>query len=73
MWMRITDKIGRKNFKYRDYYGSLSIKNYQTLEPYILKELKSVNDLISLIEKYPNPSFPINTKHIIEICPFIYN
>jgi len=71
LWIKITNKIGGGNFKFRDYYGSINIKNYVDILPYILNKKISINKIIKLINKYPNPSFPINTKHIIELCPFI--
>ena len=71
LWIRITNKIGGGNFKYRDYYGSINIKNYQNMTPYNLNKKISINEMVDLVNKYPNPSFPINTKHILELCPFI--
>ena len=71
MWIKITKKIGGGFFKYRDYYGSLNINNYNNLLPYNYNKQISINETIKLINNYPNPIFPINTKSIIEICPFI--
>jgi pyruvyltransferase len=71
MWIKITDNIGGGTFKFRDYYGSLKINNYNTLLPYIYDKQISTQEIINLINNYPNPTFPINTKLIIEICPFI--
>lgn len=39
--------------------------------PYVYNKQISTNEIIKLINKYPNPKFPINTKPIIELCPFI--
>lgn len=71
MWIKLTDKIGGGFFKYRDYYGSLNIDNYNEMLPYDYNKQISTNETIKLINDYPNPIFPINTKSIIEICPFI--
>jgi pyruvyltransferase len=71
MWIKLTDKIGGGFFKYRDYYGSLNIDNYNEMTPYIYNKQTSTNEIIKLINDYPNPTFPINTKQIIELCPFI--
>lgn len=71
MWIQLTDKIKGKTFKYRDYYGSININNYNEMLPYIYNKQISINETIKLINEYPNPIFPINTKSIIELCPFI--
>ena len=70
MWIKITDKNG-ENFKFRDYYGSLNLDNYNEMFPYTYNNEISTNEAIELINDYPNPTFPINTKSIIELCPFI--
>lgn len=71
MWIKLTDKIKGCTFKYRDYYGSLKLDNYNEMLPYIYNKQISTNEIIKLINNYPNPKFPINTKSIIELCPFI--
>jgi pyruvyltransferase len=71
MWIKITNKIGGGNFKYRDYYGSVNVDNYNKIEPFLLNKYIDTNDLIKLVDNYPNPQFPIHTKHILELCPFI--
>jgi pyruvyltransferase len=71
MWIKITDKIGGGTFKYRDYYGSLNLDNYKEILPYNYSKQISINETIKLVNDYPNPIFPINTKSIIELCPFI--
>ena len=71
MWIKITDGIGGGCFKFRDYYGSINIDNYINLLPYHLHTQISTDETIKLITEYPNPIFPVNTKSIIESCPFI--
>lgn len=71
MWIKITDNIGGGTFKFRDYYGFLKINNYNKILPFIYDKQISIKETIDLINNYPNPSFPINTKSIIEGCPFI--
>lgn len=71
MWIKVSDNVGGGSFKYRDYYGSINIENYTELNPFVVNEKLSTDQLIKLINEYPNPSFPINTKHILELCPFI--
>lgn len=71
MWIKITDLIEGGNFKFRDYYGSLKLNNYNEMLPFIYNKQISTNEIIKLVNSYPNPTFPINTKSIIELCPFI--
>jgi hypothetical protein len=71
MWIKLTNKIGRVFFKYRDYYGSRNIDNYNEILPYVYNKQISTNETFKLINDYPNPIFPINTKSIVELCPFI--
>lgn len=71
MWIKLSNKIVGGNFKFRDYYGSLKMNNYKNMLPYIFDKQISTNEIINSVNKYPNPSFPINTKSIIELCPFI--
>jgi len=71
MWIKLTDKIKGNTFKYRDYYGSLAIDNYNKMLPYVYNKQISTQETIKLVNAYPNPAFPINTKSIIELCPFI--
>ena len=71
MWIKITDQIGGGTFKFRDYYGSINIDKYNEMLPYDYINQISTDETVKLINAYPNPSFPINTKSIIELCPFI--
>ena len=69
-WVRMSEKIAGKHTKYLDYYGSLNMFN---LTPVQIKNTITTPELINIIENYDNPTFPINTDHIIEICPFTSN
>lgn len=71
MWIKITDKIVGGTFKFRDYYGSINIDKYNEMLPYNYINEISTDETVKLINAYPNPIFPINTKSIIELCPFI--
>ena len=71
MWLKISNKIGGGYFKYRDYYGSIKLNSYKNILPFELNKKINTDELINMINKYYNPIFPLNTKHILEICPFI--
>lgn len=71
LWIKMSDLIAGGTFKFRDYYGSLNMENYEKMEPYIYDKQLSIDELNKLINEYPNPEFPINTKHILQKCPFI--
>lgn len=70
MWIRMSNLIGGGNFKFRDYYSSVLEKNWEDLLPYMYKKPIATNEIINLINDYPNPKFPINTKSILDLCPF---
>lgn len=71
MWIKISDNIEGGIFKFRDYYGSININNYINMNPYIFNKKILKDELIKLIESYPNPKFPLNTKYILDLCPFL--
>lgn len=62
VWSRFSNKIAGGNTKYWDYYKSIGIN--ENIEPI------NINKITDEIFDYPNPSFPIDTRHIIELCPF---
>lgn len=69
MWFRmLPNKIGGENFKFWDYYLSVGLDT--NMKPYILSKKEDVIQLENLISNYRNPVFPINTDHIMELCPF---
>ena len=70
MWIRMSDLIVGGNFKFRDYYSSVIEKGWEDLLPYTYKEPIAIDDMIDLINNYPDPVFPINTRSILDLCPF---
>ena len=70
MWVEISNLVAGNGFKFRDYYGSLDIINYKNIKPYKLNKTLPLEKLKILTENYINPIFPINTKKILDICPF---
>ena len=71
VWGKFSNKMGGGGFKYRDYYGSIGIDNYSTLDPFEITTQIAVEHIVQHLQKYPNPEFPIRTKHILQLCPFI--
>ena len=47
------------------------MENYENMEPYVYDKQLSVDELTNLINEYPNPELPVNTKKILQVCPFI--
>jgi len=70
MWIRMSNLIAGGNFKFRDYYSSVLEKGWENLLPFMYKQPVPINEMINLINGYPNPEFPINTKPILDLCPF---
>ena len=52
MWIKLTDKIGGRFFKYRDYYVSININNYNEMLPYVYNKQISTNETFKLINDY---------------------
>lgn len=69
-WMRVTDKICGGNTKYWDYYQSIGIYNNLPISIQQSSNKSSCIELEQIISNYPNPIFPINTDHIMDVCPF---
>jgi pyruvyltransferase len=71
MWIKITDKTTEGTFEFRDYYGSLGMDNFRNTNPVLYEKPININTAVAMVNDYPNPSFPIKTKHILKLCPFI--
>jgi len=57
-------------FKFQDYYESVGINRKRIRHYGPLKKSYSANELIDIINNYPNPQFPLKMDHILDICPF---
>lgn len=66
-WTLLSNKIAGKNTKYYDYYESYGMKN---MKPCSLSSNTSVSDMVKIVQNYNNPTFPIKTDHILQLCPF---
>ena len=70
-WFMFNDteqKLGGGKFKFKDYYSSVSEKEF---EPVILADKGySLNELVNICTPYVNPKFPIKIDDIINSCPF---
>lgn len=70
-WFMFNDteqKLGGGKFKFKDYYSSVSEKEF---EPVILADKGySLNELVNICTPYVNPQFPIEIDDIINSCPF---
>ena len=71
LWIKLSNKIGGGGFRYRDYYGSIGIDNYRKLNPFEITKQTALEHIVQHLETYPNPEFPLHTKHILQLCPFI--
>lgn len=67
-WIQMSNKIAGKGTKYRDYYQSLNM--FDVKNAVEISSRTSTEDLIQIVEKFPNPTFPIPTEHIVDLCPY---
>jgi len=71
-WLKFSNYVYGDDVKFLDYYYSLNLRDVK--EPILIKEIElkddKVNCLINLIDKFPNPSFPIDSKNLLDTCPF---
>jgi pyruvyltransferase len=71
-WIKLSNFVYGDDVKFLDYYFSQDLTTVQN--PISLEALQSsldnMDNLINLIEKYPNPKFPIDTSELLETCPF---
>ena len=66
-WVKFSEKILGDNSKYFDYYSSLGLSVHK---PIIIDYKRMMYNITKLIENYPNPKFPIDTKNLMRVCPF---
>jgi len=57
-------------FKYRDYYCSVMGMKVRNIIPYIFTRFHTVQELEQLVNSYINPTFPLRTDDILQLCPF---
>jgi len=72
-WVKLSDKIYGDGIKFLDYYYSINLNEVKTsvnVDSTFLSEIDNVDCLVDLIQKYPNPKFPINTEKLFKTCPF---
>ena len=67
-WIRLSEKIAGGFTKYHDYYKSVGIMS--DLKPIYIKTFIELSELVDTVKNYPNPSFPIDVNHIMDVCPF---
>lgn len=71
-WIQIESALfgtgEKKEFAFRDYYASIGI---ETIEPFIVNEMTSVNDMIS--DCSINSQENIDLELLYNSCPFIHN
>ena len=76
IWIRFNNKksIGGSPFKFHDYYGSLNIsQHFLSIEPFLFRTYgrTTPHEIQAALKTFPNPTFPVKTKHIVQLCPFI--
>jgi len=73
-WIKFSDKIIGDDVKFLDYYYSINlnkVKSPVVINDNFLSEIDPVDYLIDLIQKYPNPEFPLTTEKLFKTYPFI--
>ena len=56
-----------KFFKFEDYYSVYSECNFEVI---MYRDLLRCIDIIDEVERYDQPTFPLNTKNLYDVCPF---
>lgn len=69
-WVKFTDNIKEERFVFADYYGSIKVEPYTMITP-LQYESKNAHEWVNSVNTYPQPVFPLSTKHILECCPFV--
>ncbi|BAQ62829.1 GumL protein [Geminocystis sp. NIES-3708] len=63
-WIRLSDKIPGKNFKFQDYFSSLGLSEQQV---YTIQSDTTISQLYNLCQ---NRSVNIDLDRLMEVCPF---
>lgn len=67
-WMKCSNGLVGDGIKFQDYFMSVNVNNKN---PYILTEYVAIDKIFEdVCYKQENPSFPIETQHILDSCPF---
>jgi len=64
LWMKLSDKVLGKGYKFRDYFSSVGRKNN---EPLILNNDMSIDFILNSFEEY---KIQIDLDKLLEACPF---
>jgi len=70
-WINLSNFVYGDDVKFFDYYHSQNILSVKSVSLEKLQSsLQDINNLITLVDQFPNPIFPIDTKKLMETCPF---
>ena len=64
MWVQLTDKVGGRGFKFRDYFMSV---NREDRTPYMITKASKIEDVYKAI---PNYKISIDLDLLYNVCPF---
>jgi len=71
-WIKFSNYVFGDDVKFLDYSYSLNLRDVK--ESALLKEVElkydNINYLTNLVDKFPNPSFPIDSQYLLDTCPF---
>jgi len=65
MWVKLSDKVVGKGFKFRDYFLSVN----REFDKSIINELTCYEDIIKFIDNNPY-EVNIDTDKLLQSCPF---